>query len=90
MDTKKTIIKLYEEYVSQNSIPTNEYLKLKDEFSNELEILMDTVSDAEKEKLEKLCDCLFKMSKEQEVNAFVDGYSLGTTLTAEAIHRGIK
>ena len=87
---KKTIIKLYEEYISPNNKSTKEYEKLKDEFAYTLEDLMENMSDGKKEKLGKVCDCLLKMGKEQEVSAFVEGYTLGTNLTTEAIHRGMK
>ena len=90
MNKKKTITKLYDEYISPNNTPTKEYVKLKDEFEVTVEELMENMSEGKKQKVEKVCECLFKMGREQEVSAFVEGYTLGTTLTTEAIHRGIK
>ena len=90
MESKKTIMKLYNEYVAENNIPNKEYSKLKDEFETVLNELVHNIPDKEKTKLEKVCECLLKMGKEQETNAFVEGYTLGTNITTEAIYRGIK
>jgi len=90
MDSKKTIIKLYEEYISKNNKPTKEYLNLKNEFEETVGMLSKNISDSEKSRLERVCECLIKMNREQETNAFVEGYTLGTNLTTEAINRGIK
>ena len=90
MDSKKTVKKLYEDYISQNNTPTKEYLKAKDEFESTLIEWEKNISASEKTRLETICKCLFKMNKEQETNAFVEGYTLGTNLTTEAIYRGIK
>lgn len=87
---KKTITKLYDEYVSPNNTPTQEYIKLKDEFDITMEELMEDIPEVSQNKFERVFECLLKMCKEQEVSAFVEGYTLGTNLTTEAIHRGMK
>ena len=89
-EDKKTIIKIYEEYVSQNNKPTKEYVQLKEEFETILNDLIKNDLKGNGTKIEKLCDCLLKMNKEQETNAFVEGYTLGTNLTTEAIYRRMK
>lgn len=90
IENKKTIIKLYEEYISQNNQPTKEYVKLKEDFEIILNELIKNKKDEESLKIERLCECLLKMNKEQETKAFVEGYTLGTNLTTEAIYRGMK
>lgn len=89
-ENKKTIMKLYNEYISQNNNPTKKYIELKKEFEKTVKELTEGVTENEKTKIERICECLLEMGKEQETNAFVEGYTLGTNLTTEAIYRGMK
>lgn len=80
MENRKEILKLYYNIIENEDMPSKKYLELQKELGNLLDELNSKMSEAERKKLEALCDCIFAMSKEQEEQAFIYGYIAANNL----------
>ena len=84
MKNKKEIQKIYENYVSQNIILTEEYKKASEEFAIRIEKLEEGLEESVVKELDKICQLMSKMQEEQAKKSFEEGFSLGVNLTLEA------
>ena len=82
---KEYIIKLYKEYMEQNIVPTQEYLKIAKKFSNAVENFSKKLNDEQNEELNKVYEYMNDMINEQCKQVFSEAYCLGVNLTTEAL-----
>jgi len=84
MENKETILKLYKELVEMNVKPTEEYYRKLREYSDYKEKFIKLVG--REEELDILLNLLLDTEDDLKQQMFIEGYSLGTKLTAEALY----
>lgn len=86
MEEKKTISKLYDDYIEGNIRTSKKYKEISNKFVDRIERFRDKLKKKDKKELDKIIELVFDMNEESERQTFIYGYSLGVRLTTEALY----
>lgn len=86
MKEKKTILKLYTDYIEGNPKTTPKYNEISNQFVDSIEKFRNNLKDEQKKDLDEIINLTFSMNSESEKQVFIYAYSLGVKLTTEVFY----
>lgn len=86
MKEKKTILKLYTDYIERNPKTTQKYNEISNQFVDSIEKFRNNLKEEQKKDLDEIINLTFSMNSESEKQAFIYAYSLGVKLTTEVFY----